>query len=218
MRSSRRMRPTTKGIKRFIAARTRRTSCVSTPKRNFTPWIVWQHRDRRSKGHRIERERTKHMYMYAMPSPRGSARRTDSSTSEVKTLAENSAKKQRGRPFPKGTSGNPAGKPCGARHRTTRAAELLLDGEARALTRKCIELAKEGDRSALRLCLERIIPPRRDRPPFLPPAGNHQCRRRGKTHGLDSLGCCNWRRHAKRSKRRCAAGRDIHKGFGDCGI
>jgi hypothetical protein len=82
----------------------------------------------------------------------------------MKALAENSAEKQRGRPFPKGTSGNPAGKPKGARHRATRAAELLLDGEARALTRKCIELAKEGDTTALRLCLERIVPPRKDRP------------------------------------------------------
>ena len=40
----------------------------------------------------------------------------------------------------------------------------LLDGEAKALTRKAIELAKEGDTTALRLCLERIVPPRKDRP------------------------------------------------------
>jgi hypothetical protein len=99
-----------------------------------------------------------------MQSPHGSARRTDSLTGEVKTLAENSAGIQRGRPFPKGTSGNPAGKPRSARHRATRAAELLLDGEAGNLTRKAIELAKEGDTTALRLCLERIFPPRKDRP------------------------------------------------------
>lgn len=54
------------------------------------------------------------------------------------------------------------GRPPGTRTRVTRAAEALLDGEAEALTRKCIELALAGDTMALRLCLERIAPPRRD--------------------------------------------------------
>jgi hypothetical protein len=40
----------------------------------------------------------------------------------------------------------------------------LLDGEAENLTRKAIELAKAGDLTALRLCLERIAPARKDRP------------------------------------------------------
>jgi hypothetical protein len=44
------------------------------------------------------------------------------------------------------------------------AAEVLLAGEAEALTRKAIELAKAGDTTALRLCLERVVPPRKDRP------------------------------------------------------
>jgi hypothetical protein len=39
----------------------------------------------------------------------------------------------------------------------------LLDGEAEAPTRKALELALEGEASALRLCLERIIPARRER-------------------------------------------------------
>jgi hypothetical protein len=81
-------------------------------------------------------------------------------------MAENTAADQRpvsGRPFPKGKSGNPAGKPCGARHKTTLAAEALLDGEAKRLTRKAIELALAGDTTALRLCLERIAPPQKSR-------------------------------------------------------
>ena len=65
---------------------------------------------------------------------------------------------------PKGQSGNPRGKRQGARHRTTLAAEALLDGEAKALTRKAIELALAGETVALRLCLDRILPPRRERP------------------------------------------------------
>ncbi|WP_260598296.1 DUF5681 domain-containing protein [Sphingomonas endolithica] len=66
----------------------------------------------------------------------------------------------RGRPF---QPGNP-GKPKGARSRATIAAEALLNGEGEALTRKAIEMALEGDTVALRLCLERLVPPRKDSP------------------------------------------------------
>jgi hypothetical protein len=59
--------------------------------------------------------------------------------------------------------GNP-GKPRGARHKATQVALALLDGEAGALTRKAVEMALAGDTTALRLCLERIAPPRRDAP------------------------------------------------------
>jgi hypothetical protein len=57
--------------------------------------------------------------------------------------------------------GNP-GKPKGARHRATQAALALLDGEAEALTRQAVTMALGGDATALRLCLERIAPPRKD--------------------------------------------------------
>src|SRR3954467_5363819 len=66
--------------------------------------------------------------------------------------------------FQKGESGNPQGKPKGTRHRVTMAAETLLEGEAEAITRKAIELAKLGDGPALRLCMDRIYPARKDRP------------------------------------------------------
>jgi hypothetical protein len=48
--------------------------------------------------------------------------------------------------------------------RASIAAEALLDGEAEGLTRKAVEMALAGDTVALRLCLERILPPRRERP------------------------------------------------------
>jgi hypothetical protein len=65
-----------------------------------------------------------------------------------------------GRPFQRG---NP-GRPKGARRRATLAAEALLDGEAEGLTRKAVDMALAGDTTALRLCLDRILPPRRERP------------------------------------------------------
>lgn len=79
-------------------------------------------------------------------------------------VAEITARKQRGRPFPRGQSGNPRGRPAGARNRTTIAVEALLDGEAERLTRKAVALALKGNVACLRLCLDRIVPPRRDRP------------------------------------------------------
>ena len=62
--------------------------------------------------------------------------------------------------FRKGRSGNPAGRRPGTRNKATETAELLLEGEAEALTRKAIELALAGDGMALRLCLDRVIPRR----------------------------------------------------------
>ena len=69
--------------------------------------------------------------------------------------------------FAKGRTGNPAGRPKGARNKATRAIEALLDGEAEALARKAVEMALAGDPAALRLCLERLLPPRRERPVVL---------------------------------------------------
>jgi hypothetical protein len=66
-------------------------------------------------------------------------------------------------PYKPGESGNPRGKTKGTRHRTTLAAQALLEGEAETLSRKAIELALAGDTVALRLCLDRILPARRAR-------------------------------------------------------
>lgn len=56
------------------------------------------------------------------------------------------------------------GKPKGARHRVTMAIEALLEGQHEALTQKAVDMALEGDTVALRLCLDRIAPPRKDAP------------------------------------------------------
>jgi hypothetical protein len=56
------------------------------------------------------------------------------------------------------------GNKVGSRHKVTRAVGALLEGEHEALTRKAIDKALEGDGVALRLCLDRIAPPRKDAP------------------------------------------------------
>ena len=65
--------------------------------------------------------------------------------------------------FRPGESGNPGGRPKGSRNKATLAIEALLDGEGEQITRKAIELAKDGDMGAIRVCMDRIAPPRRDR-------------------------------------------------------
>ena len=74
-------------------------------------------------------------------------------------------------PFQKGESGNPAGRPRGARNRTTVLLENLLAEDAEAIARKAIELAKAGEIAALRMCLDRLVPVRKDEPAVfdLPP-------------------------------------------------
>jgi len=87
----------------------------------------------------------------------------------------------RGRPFEKGRSGNPAGRRPGSRNRATLAAAVLLEGESEGLTRRAVEMALEGDPTALRLCMERLLPPCRERPlefsvPKLTTAGTGEAR------------------------------------------
>ena len=45
-----------------------------------------------------------------------------------------------------------------------RAVETLLEGGAEALARRVMEYAFDGDPTAMRLCFERIVAPRRTRP------------------------------------------------------
>jgi hypothetical protein len=70
--------------------------------------------------------------------------------------------------FVKGQSGNPAGRPPGARNRGTLIAEGLFAEEGEALARKAIERALDGDLGALRLCLDRLMPRGRSRPVRFP--------------------------------------------------
>ena len=61
-------------------------------------------------------------------------------------------------------SGNPAGRPKGSRNKATLMREQLLHGEAEAIMRAVIAHARAGHMPAMKLCLDRLLPPRKDRP------------------------------------------------------
>jgi Family of unknown function (DUF5681) len=66
--------------------------------------------------------------------------------------------------FAKGFVANPAGKPKGTRHHATRLAEALIDGKAKELVDKAVDMALAGDPTAMRIVMDRLCPPRRERP------------------------------------------------------
>jgi hypothetical protein len=78
--------------------------------------------------------------------------------------ADNAAGKQRGRPFVRGQSGNPTGKPRGLRNKVTVAVEGLMGQYVHQVTARVIERASKGDMVAARLILDRVVPIRRGRP------------------------------------------------------
>ena len=65
------------------------------------------------------------------------------------------------------SNGN-VGRPKGSRNKATIAIEGLLEGQAEALTQTAISKALEGDSIALRLCMDRIAPPMKDKPIVFP--------------------------------------------------
>jgi hypothetical protein len=54
-----------------------------------------------------------------------------------------------------GHSGNPRGRPKGARHRATILAEQLMQGDAEDVVRAVIAAAKGGDMTAAKIILDR---------------------------------------------------------------
>jgi hypothetical protein len=66
--------------------------------------------------------------------------------------------------FKKGQSGNPAGRPRGARNRATLMIAALLDEEGPRLMREAIDRALDGDSLLLRCCVTRMVPVPRGRP------------------------------------------------------
>jgi hypothetical protein len=67
-------------------------------------------------------------------------------------------------PFQKGQSGNLAGRPRGSRNRKTIVLQNILDNEGEAILQHAVDMAKDGNTVALRLCMERLLPKRRHEP------------------------------------------------------
>ena len=67
-------------------------------------------------------------------------------------------------PFQIGQSGNPAGRPRGARNKRTLALENIMEGESEVITRKIVEMAMGGHMGAIRLVIDRLAPVQKDRP------------------------------------------------------
>jgi hypothetical protein len=73
--------------------------------------------------------------------------------------------------FQKGQSGNPAGRPRGSQNRASIRMQEMLEQKAEQLVNKVVEMAIAGNIGALRLCLDRLVPVRRNEalPCELPP-------------------------------------------------
>jgi hypothetical protein len=69
----------------------------------------------------------------------------------------------KGKPFEPGNKlGH--GRPRGSRNKTTQLAQDLLNSYAEPIIRKCMASALQGDSKALQLCVDRILPARRELP------------------------------------------------------
>ncbi|MDX5930498.1 DUF5681 domain-containing protein [Acidiphilium acidophilum] len=76
---------------------------------------------------------------------------------------DNSEPKQDGR-FKPGQSGNPAGKPRGARHKAVQALDILGRNASEEIVLAVIQQAKSGDMRAAELVLRRVWPERKGSP------------------------------------------------------
>jgi hypothetical protein len=73
---------------------------------------------------------------------------------------------KRGKPFVTGNK-HGQGRPPGSRNRLTNAARKLLDEHDVPLTQKCIAEALRGDMKAMAMCMDRLLPLRRQPTPKL---------------------------------------------------
>jgi len=78
-------------------------------------------------------------------------------------MPENTGEIQENGRFKKGTSGNPRGKPKGARHKASLMAEMLFESGIEMVCEQVLSQAQEGNLQAAKIILDRLLPPRKDR-------------------------------------------------------
>lgn len=79
-------------------------------------------------------------------------------------MPEKTGRKQAATRFKPGQSGNPSGRPRGARNKASVLAQKLMEGQAEAVAQTVIDAALMGDMSACRIILERLVPTVKERP------------------------------------------------------
>lgn len=79
-------------------------------------------------------------------------------------MPENTGEIQENGRFKKGQSGNPRGKPKGSRHKASLMAEMLFENGIEVVCEQVLSQAKEGNLHAAKIVLDRLLPPRKDRP------------------------------------------------------
>jgi hypothetical protein len=117
--------------------------------------------------------------------------------------------------FQPGQSGNPAGRPLGARNKKTLVFEAAYEDKAEEAVRDIMERAKGGQPAAMRLCMERAVPAGRHRrlafalPPVKSPEGAEAA--------IEAVMEGHILRHARRATgpgRRCRRGPGPRSGHG----
>jgi hypothetical protein len=72
--------------------------------------------------------------------------------------AVSTAKKQRGRPFRKGVSGNPAGRKPGSKNYSTILLRAIAADDMTAIAKALVARARGGDTTAAKIILDRLAP------------------------------------------------------------
>ena len=82
----------------------------------------------------------------------------------IETIMPENTDKQQGTRFKKGVSGNPNGRPIGARNKASLLAEKLLSENIEDICTSVVESAISGNMQAAKIILDRLLPTRKDSP------------------------------------------------------